>query len=331
LTALVTGAGGFLGGALVRRLLDGGATDLRCLVRTGQPWFEDAGVEVVRGTLNRRDDCERAVRGVGLVYHLAAAAAGAPADMYLNTVVATRNLLDAIVAAGPGIRLVHVSSFGVYGVAQLPTGAVISESTPLEPYPERRDTYSQTKLRQEELVREYAETHSIPLTVLRPGVIYGPGGPAISSRVGLFIGKVFLYLGRRNPLPLTYVENCADAIICAGREAAAVGETFNVVDDWSTSARTFLKRYRREVAPIRCVPVPGFGLRLLSWMVEGYSRRSRGQLPAFLTPYRSATSWKRTEFDNRKLTGLGWAPRVPVEEGLRRHFAYLAKASAAVR
>src|SRR5262249_47065561 len=165
-------------------------------------------------------DIAPALEGVTIVYHLASAMAGSPADMTMGTVVASKNMLEAIAKrraeghAPP--RVVLVSSFGVYGVAELPRGTIVDEGTPLEPHPERRDTYSQTNLRQEKLFREYEGKLGLDLVIVRPGVIYGPGGNAMSSRVGLDVFGIFLDMGRKNILPLTYVENCADAVLAAG-------------------------------------------------------------------------------------------------------------------
>ena len=79
----------------------------------------------------------------------AASLLGAAADIFLNTVVASKHLLEAISATGraPSIKVVLVSSFGVYGVAGLPRGHLVDEATPLEPHPERRDLYSQASTR----------------------------------------------------------------------------------------------------------------------------------------------------------------------------------------
>ena len=332
--ALVTGSNGFLGSALVRRLLDHGERGVRCLVRPGSDRHRldelagrtPGGVEVFEGSLDRPEDCARMLGGVECVFHLAAAKGGAPADMFRGSVVSTRNLLDAIAdRAGRdgGIRLVHCSSFGVYGVAALPRNAVVDEETPLEPRPERRDLYSHTKHRQEELVRAYHRERGIPTLILRPGVIYGPGGGALSSRIGLELFGLFLHLGRKNLLPLTYVDNCAEALVCAARNGRFEGEAYNVVDDDPVDAKSFLRRYRREVRKLRVVPMPRPAPRLLSAAVERYHAYSRGQLPAVLTRYKHDNLWKSQRFDNRKLRSLGWSPIVSTAEGLDRHFAAL--------
>jgi nucleoside-diphosphate-sugar epimerase len=276
-------------------------------------------VEKAVGSLARQADVAAALDGVDTVYHLAAAMNGPPAEIFLHTVVGTKNLLEAVRARAPAARVVLVSSFGVYGVADLGRGALVDEATRLEPRPERRDVYSQAKLRQERLAREKLDPSS--LVVLRPGVIYGPGGPVVSARVGLSLFGVFLFLGGKNVLPLTYVDNCADAIALAGSRPDAAGRTFNVVDDDLPTCKDFLARYRREVAPVRVVPLPYPATRLMSRAVEWYNRWSEGQLPAVFTPYKTATTWGGNRFSNEALKQLGWMPRVSTDEGLRRTFA----------
>jgi nucleoside-diphosphate-sugar epimerase len=332
--ALVTGATGFLGGVLTARLLDDGDTEVRALVRPGS---RTQGLEVARarpgskhlrnvtGTLASVESARRVLdeAAADVVFHLAAGMKGAAADIFAATVVASRNLLEAATKTERPPKVVLVSSFGVYGVAGIPAGALVNEETPLEQRPERRDPYSHAKLRQETLFREYAERNRLELVVVRPGVLYGPGGSALSARVGLLFPGIFLHLGRGNPLPLSYAENCADALALLSRSPAAVGQAYNVHDDELPSCRRFLRLYRQQVDALRFVTLPYAALVLLARLIEGYHRRSRGQLPAILTPYKVASLWKGQRFENRKLKALGWTPRVPIEEGLARHFAHL--------
>ena len=217
-------------------------------------------------------------------------------------------------------KIVLCSTFSVYGVADMPRGTVVDEKTPLETHPELRDPYSQSKLKQEQLVWEYAEKRKVPVVVVRPGVIYGPGGPAMSSRIGLNLFGVFLHLGGDNALPLTFVDNCADAIVVAGQSPRAVGEVYNVVDDDIVDAKTYLARYKRDVKPLKSVRVPYPALTVLSHAVAKYHAFSRGQLPAVFTPYKTRTTWKGNRFENAKMKSLGWSPKVSTEEGLRRAF-----------
>jgi nucleoside-diphosphate-sugar epimerase len=326
---LVTGAGGFLGTALIERLLVRGYTDIRCNLRrrTNIPKLEaiskrfpQASLEYCIGNLKSREDTTRVVGSVQLVFHLAAGMRGDAADLFLDSVVTSRNLLDAIADRKP-MRIVLVSSFGVYGVAALGRRAMVNEQTALECHPEWRDDYSHSKLRQEQLFWEYQQRSGFELVVLRPGVIYGPGGGHFSGRVGIMMGKSMLYLGGSNLLPLTYVENCAEAVVTAGTHEHAAGHVYNVLDDDPPTCREYLHAYKRYVRNIRSIPLPYFATRLLSMTLVNYHKYSKGQLPAVLTPYRVASLWAGNRFDNSKLHSIGWKQLVPTPEGLRTSFA----------
>ena len=215
-----------------------------------------------------------------------------------------------------------MSSFGVYGVSDLPAGARVVETTPLESKPETRDVYSYSKWRQETLFHEYQAEYGFPLVVLRPGVIYGEGGGAMSSRVGLNIFGLFFRFGRHNLLPLTYVTNCAEAIVVAGTHPDAPGNVYNVHDDDLPTAAAYLSEYSRRVKRVTWIPVPYVFTRALSGLVEWYHGWSHGQLPAVLTPYKSDAMWKGNRFDNAKLKSIGWKQLVSTRDGLDRCFAY---------
>src|SRR5206468_7017915 len=119
--------------------------------------------------------------------------------------------------------------------------AVLDESCPMEGQPELRgDAYTFAKVKQDEIVEEYGKKSGIPYVIVRPGVVYGPGNESIHGRVGIGTFGVFLHLGGSNTVPLTYVDNCAEAIVLAGLKPGVDGEVFNVVDDNLPSSRRFL-------------------------------------------------------------------------------------------
>jgi len=329
MSSVITGSNGFLGAALTRRLLAHGETDPICLVRPSSNTAKletisrdtpTARLRIRQGSLATADDAQRAIEGADTIFHLAAMLNGAPADMVLNTVVTSRNLLEAAARAKSPPKILLVSSFGVYGTAFLPPLSVINEESPLEPAPRLRDPYSQVKLRQEKLFWEYHKEGAVDLTVLRPGAIYGPESMSISARVGLQMPGLFLFLGGDNALPLTYVDNCADALIVASRTSTASGRAFNVHDDDLPTCRSFFRQYRSQVRPLRFVTVPYFALLGASRAIAHYHTVSRGQLPAVFTPYKTRSSWKPMRFDNTRLHNIGWKPRVSITEGLERSF-----------
>jgi nucleoside-diphosphate-sugar epimerase len=326
---LLTGAGGFLGRSTASRLVKAPGVDLRCQVRQAKSGDLLRGTvsgsgapEIVGANLLSREDAARIVAGVDVIVHAAAGMRGAPADMYLNTVVATRNLLEAAEAAGVR-RIVLISTFAVYRTHDLKSGAVIDERTALEEHPERRDGYAVAKLHQEELAREWAKRTGRELVVLRPGVVYGPGGGGMSNRVGINAFGWFLTLGGSNVLPLSFVDNCADAVVLATVSPEAAGNTYNVHDDDLPSCRQYLGRYKREVGGVRSVWVPYWALMLVSHAVERYHHWSKGQLPAAFTPYVTRTLYKGRRYSNSQLKSLGWKPAVSTADGMGRAFEYL--------
>jgi nucleoside-diphosphate-sugar epimerase len=261
---LVTGAAGFLGIATVERLLAHGDRNIRCFVRPGRDLsqlealfakYPDAKPQFVSGDMTKAPDVAKAVKGVDVIYHLAAAMKGTAADMFMNTVVGTKNLLEAMPKTKQP-KLVLVSSFSVYGLAGLPRGYLVTESAPLEQNPQRRDPYSHAKIRQEELCRDYQSKLGFPMVVLRPGVIYGPRGGHLFANMGVNLFGVFLHLGRKNQVPLTYVDNCAEAIAIAGHKEESVGETYNVWDSELPTSSEYLKLYRKSVEKVKYVNVP---------------------------------------------------------------------------
>ena len=314
---------------MVERLLAHGYTDTRCNIRRRADirkfdalveQYPRIRLEYCIGDLKYREDAAQAVDGVQLIFHLVAGKKGTAADLFVNSVVASRNLLEAVGNCNP-MRIVLVGSFGVYGVAGLGRGARVDEHAALESHPEWRDHYSYSKLRQEQLFWEYQQRNGFELVVLRPGVIYGPGGSHFSNRVGLTIGDGLLHFGANNLLPLSYVENCAEAVVVAGLHPGAAGQVYNVHDDDLPTCRQYLRGYKKKVRNIRSISVPYFGVKILSSMVTKYNRYSKGQLPAVLTPYKVASQWGGNHFDNSKLHSIGWKQLVPTAEGLQRSFS----------
>jgi nucleoside-diphosphate-sugar epimerase/glycosyltransferase involved in cell wall biosynthesis len=328
MTALVTGATGFLGAAVVERLLVRGVGRIRCLARPSSDTtrletlaskYRDRRVDVVVGNLLSAADIRRALVDVETVYHLASGMRGAPAGIFMDTVVASKRLLDGI--AGSQVRrLVLVSSLSVYGLADTPVDCLVDEETSLEPRPERRDPYSYAKLRQELLVQEHAARAGVELVILRPGTLYGPGGPAFSPRVGLALAGWLLQFGGNNVLPLSHVENCAEAVALAGMSGRFPVGAYNVVDDDLPTVNEYVRRYKKEVRRIRSIRVPFFATMLLSKWAEHWHVSSRGQIPRLLTPYRTKTIWRGHRFDNGKLRRAGWTPVVSTGAGLAAAF-----------
>jgi len=332
---LITGASGFIGSRLVEVLLEHGFRKVRCFVRSSggldkvkamsTRCHPGARLEVVQGNLLSREDCAAATKDVAVIFHLAAARGEKSVpDAFMNSVVTTRNLLESSLRHRCLRRFVNISSFAVYTNTQKPQGRLLDESCPVEQHPELRgDAYCFAKVKQEEIVSEYGQKFGIPYVNVRPGHVYGPGNEGMTGRVGINTFGIFLHLGGSNPIPLTYVDNCAEAIALAGlKELATDTEAFNVVDDDLPSSWRLLRQYKKNVRHFRSIYVPHFLSYTLCYLWERYSAWSEGQLEPVFNRRRWRANWKKTTYSNERLkTRLGWTPRVSTPEGLRAYFA----------
>lgn len=330
--ALVTGGTGFLGTRVVAKLLERG-DDVRCLIRNSSSTdsldhlSNGNRIEYFRGNLGRQDDCERALDGCDTVYHIAAEMKGATAVLFLGNVVATRALVAAALKTKVR-RFVLVSSFGVYGTEQIPNGGILDESCPLDPKAHLRDPYSYSKVGQEQVCWEAHRDNGLPLVVVRPSVIYGPTRDCLTSRVGIRVGNLMLMMGGTQAMPYVHVANCASGVALAGEKPGIDGNAFNLVDDQLPIGRELIKRYRREIGPLRTVTVPRWAIRPMSRACEWYHWASRGQLPAVFTRYKSQAMWRPLNYPNHKAKQqMGWKPEIDLEKGLSETFQWMARST----
>jgi nucleoside-diphosphate-sugar epimerase len=336
---LITGSTGFIGRTLVRRLLDRGFRRIRCFARhTSDTSTLDtvaggnrngARIEIVRGNLLSRGDCTAAARDAAVIFHLAMSRGDKSfPETYRNSVVTTRNLIEASLQHARLQRFVNLSSVAVYTNRQKPRWRVLDESCPIEDRPELRgNAYCFAKVRQDDLVAEYGNRSGLPYVIVRPGRVYGAGATEISGRVGIGTFGLFLHLGGSNAIPLTYIDNCVDAIVLAGLTPGIEGEVFNVVDDDLPSSRRFLRLYKRHVRRFPSVYVPHALSHALCMLWEAHAKWSHNQLPPAFNRRTWHAQWKKTSYSNAKLKSrLGWLPLVPTSEGLARYFESCRKA-----
>ncbi|MBI4684772.1 MAG: NAD(P)-dependent oxidoreductase [Nitrospirae bacterium] len=331
---LITGANGFIGSRVVETLLSHGFTNLRCFVRPSSDLtalnkiitlFDKARIKIVQGNLLSQDDCKRATDGISVIYHLAAGRGEKSyPDAFMNSVVTTRNLLDAALQNSVLKRFVNISSFTVYSNSKNQRGSLLDETSEIEDHPELRgEAYCYAKVRQEQLVMEYGKKYNMPYVILRPGAVYGPGNIGITQRVGIGTFGLFLHLGGSNIIPLSYVDNCAEAIVLAGIIKGVDNEVFNVVDDDQPTSRQFLKMYKKNVRHFKSIYLPKTISYLLCYLWEKYSKWSEGQLPPVFNRKKWASNWKGNRYSNKKLKRLlGWKQKVVFSDALEQYFKY---------
>lgn len=222
-------------------------------------------------------------------------------------------------------RLIAISSFSVYDYGAIAEGACLDETTPLESHPDLRDAYARTKLIQEEAFRQFGELPQAAVTILRPGMIYGPGA-LWNACQGTSAGPTWLLIGPSAQMPLTYVENCAEAIVAALKSETSVGEIVNIVDDELPTRHAYTDVLIRngDWKP-KVVPLPWKKFCQVAqalWSGQQALLGGRGKLPGLLIPARLDARLKPLTYSNFKAKQvLGWQPRYGWQEALERCFA----------
>ncbi|GAB4249838.1 MAG: NAD-dependent epimerase/dehydratase family protein [Acidobacteriota bacterium] len=320
--ALVTGAGGFLGTAVVRRLREAG-WDVRGFSRRRYSHLDDLGVEQVRGDLADAEAVAKACRGVDIVFHVGAKAGvwGPREEFYRANVLGTRNVLDACRRHGVG-RLVYTSSPSVvFGGTDLEG---VDESVP---YPRRyRAHYPATKAEAELLVRAAADG-DLATVSLRPHLLWGPGDtqliPGILARAAT--GRL-RRIGRENKLvDFTYIDNAAEAHVRAAEAlkpgGPISGGVYFIAQGEPMPLWNFVERVLEcaGAPPLRPGVVPtwlGLALgSLMEWAWRYLPLRREPPLTRFVVEELTTAHWFDISAARRD---LGYEPRVSMEEGFRR-------------
>ena len=170
-----------------------------------------------------------------------------------------------------------------------------------------------------------------PVTIVRPGLLYGPGRtPPLARRVAALGPLRILLASPDYLLPLAYVDNVADAIVLAARTPAARGRAYTIVDVHARQA-DYARLYRQcagaswtpVYAPLGLVRAAASAAERAAGLLGRRSPITRHQVERTL---RSATFVTRRAHDE-----LGWQPRVPLDEALRRSFAAAARAERRAR
>lgn len=319
--ALVTGGGGFLGGAIVGLLLQRGDA-VRSFARGEYPHLRALGIETFRGDLADLESVARAVASCDVVFHVAAKAGiwGPYREFALCNVEGTRNVVEACRAQGVR-RLVYTSS-----------PSVISDGSDLEgvdetiPYPRRfAAAYPATKAQAEQIVLA-ANGADLATVALRPHLIWGPGDNHLVPRI-LARARAGLLrrIGRRSPLiDSIYIDNAAEAHVLAadrlGPNSPVAGKAYFLSQGEPLPVWELVNRIlgAAHLPPVtRAVPVP---VALLAGAVlEGLygllRREDEPPMTRFLAHQLATAHWFSIAAARRD---LGYQPRISIDEGMRR-------------
>lgn len=318
---LVTGGGGFLGSAIVRRLVERG-DGVRILARSAYPALEAQGVECIRGDIADAAVVSRAVQGCDLVIHTAAKAGvwGLHEEYMLANVVGTDNVLQACLEHGVS-KLVHTSSPSLTFAGKDQDG--VDESVPipdtfLNPYPE-------TKAEAERHVLA-ANGPKLATVALRPHLIFGPGDPHLAPRIidRAKRGRLRIVGTGRYLVDMTYVDNVADAHILAADRLEPGSEIAGKAYFISNGEPTAIEDLINMILATAGVPPVGKHISLgaayrigavLETVWRLFGMGGEPPMTRFVALQLGTAHWFDISAARRD---LGYEPQVSIAEGMKR-------------
>ncbi len=317
--ALVSGATGFLGGHLAQ-VLHGLGYRVRILVhkRHRVEHLLALGMEIIEGDLLETASLVRATAGQSVVFHTAGKVTdwGPRSEYFQVNAEGTRNVIAACRESGVG-RLVHVSSLSVLGLPR--SGVVVTEETP---YPRSLpDWYSQSKKAAELLVRAANGEGGLATTVVRPGVIWGPGDITILPRLVDLLRRrqMILIDGGRNLLGLSHIESLARGLVLAAESLGAPGRVFHLTDGEEITAREAVDELAAAVGVPRArLSLPYSVVYGIAALIEGAALLARRKTPPRMTRYGVRLVACHCRYDiGRARSELGYKPLVTFREGIK--------------
>jgi len=322
--ALVTGGGGFLGSAIIERLVARGVR-VRSLARGDYPQLRKLGVETIRGDLSIAAAVADAVRGVDIVFHVAAKAGvwGPYSEYHETNVNGTRAVLLACKAHGVP-RLVYTSSPSVVFDGRDQAG--VNESAPYSTH--FLAAYPMTKAEAEREVL-IACCSSLMTVALRPHLIWGPGDNHLVPRI-LARGNSLRRIGRLNPLvDSVYIDNAADAHILAAERLQPghpiCGNAYFISNGEPRPVWDLINAILAAGGkPPVTKSVPRVIARTAAWWIETRhrlrKRRDEPRITRFVVSELCVAHWFDISAARRD---LGYSPTISIDEGLQRLAVWL--------
>jgi 2-alkyl-3-oxoalkanoate reductase len=327
---LVTGAAGLLGSHVAEFALERGDA-VRVLLRPGADvsWLARDGVEVYRGDLTDRLFVESAVDGVERVLHCAARTGpwGPETEYERVNIYGLKILVEAAMAVGVR-RIVHASSITVHGIDVHGTA---DESAPLCG---GSDPYSRSKVAGERLLQQLIRDKGAPVSIVRPGLIYGPRDTNSFGRFARLVeqGKMVIIGSGNNHMPLIYVRDAAQGIWLVSEVDKAIGRTYLLVNDEPVTQREYFNALAKELGvspPRRHIPYRlALTLGATAEMV-GHLMHTKQPPPIMRFGLMQVAGENRFVI-NRARSELGFVPQVNLTDGVRQGIAWYRTTSHAV-
>lgn len=321
----ITGASGFLGGALAKAYRDKGDLVVALVRSTSKTdTLEQLGVEILTGELADENAFHNLLKNADLAIHCAAYTSefGPWENFYNANVLSAKNFFEAGLRQGCS-RLVYISSVAVYGNGRHHRGT--DEDSAYESL--IVDNYTRSKIMAETMAFQYCENHSLPLTIIRPGYIWGAGDRVAMPRLiqGIKDKRLAVIEQGGNLLNLSHIDNVVDGIMLAAASDKAIGQAFNLTDGSKITTRRFLEDIIAIIGieyKLRSFPyVPAYSF---AYLCELYSKFRRYKVAPLLTRYTVRMAKYDQVFNTSKAAfQLGYKPKVSYKAGMAAQVGYI--------
>lgn len=308
---MVIGGTGFIGAHLTRTLVAEGH-DVRVVSRGTRGPFPDLvdRVETVGVNLKDKAALVEAMRGIKVVYNLAKSMDTTWELCLQNDVGVAVTIAEAALEAGVE-RLVYTGTIASYDMSR--EAVTIRESTGFGDDMSDRNLYARSKAECERQLMHMHHERGLPLTIARPGIVIGPGGPLQHWGIGRWhgAGAVRLWSAGKNKLPFVLINDVSDGLIAMGRAPDAIGQSFNLVGDIQFTAREYFDAIHEALGARVKVkggnPTLFWAVDAVKYLLKKHALRRHGVLRPSLMDWKSRAHF--SPFDNRQSKErLGWQP-----------------------
>lgn len=311
----ITGATGFIGSFVTNQLAEQG-NKLICLVRktSNLQWIEKLNCELLYGSLYEPDSYSKAIKNVDYIFHIAGITKALSInDYYRGNVLATKYLLDRVVAESPNLkRFLFVSSQSAVGPS--PSSEAVDESVPCHPITD----YGKSKMEAEQVVSQYMDR--LPITIIRPPAVYGPRDTDVYHFFKfLKMGINLTVQGIDQLVSIIYVEDLARGIISAAFSPNTLGNTYFLCEEksylWSDIAQIASvhlgKKYWNLYVPLFIALNLARILELIAKMSKKPTILNSQKIKEIIQPYWSISPQKA-------MKDFGYRTEFPVKEGIQK-------------
>ena len=315
LSALVTGASGFIGGRLAERLTTEEGVRVRAMFRNPKKAERllKLPLEIAKADLLDLPSLRKAINGCDLVFHCAALVreTGNRNEFFETNVKGTENILKASTEAGVK-KFIHFSSVAVYGLNP-PDGA--DETTPYQPC---GNLYCDTKIASEKAVWVAHQKAGLPVVVIRPTNVYGPYSNPWTVRPIKLVnsGQMILINGGTGFCNYVYIDNLIDATLAATKRDQSVGQVYLVTDGNAVLWKEFFGCYAQMAGKPKMRSVPEWLGKAIALSMEVSSKLSGKPPKITREAVRFLTRRARFKIEKAKRE-LGYQPRFSLEEGMK--------------